>query len=938
MVRPLLCLILLLFLAGLSASVKAQSFDRWLRDEFRLFRVYPRLDRAQRFYSRQQYDAARAAVTEVLRIDPQNLQGLRLIIEICRSSGDFQCIRDYSVSMVSLPDLRAVGAYYLALDASREGDVASLGFWANLALSESRTAISSEERSLLVEMLRNAYESESPESSLTDHANDFLVSLLDIGAESQSSEEVVDSIGEMLEEAPAIEVLQIEDELLAIHYLQSEGEFQSALDLAQSLPEISTSYGLVAELLEQLGRHAEAAKVLLENASEAHMRSPEFWQYAFFLLGESGQRQGQINLLVRARPYILGSEALLQMASMLFLEEVNLSVSNEATESDVQGYEFGLMQIQRLLDLINNYQDDVSADIYRPFRLDAEIMLAGNLLARGEEQLSWELIQKLLADESMSFVQLAALSPIISSSGHCPEVIELYDSTVISVAQQLALISCYHHMGSYANAFSRSQSVLQGDTLPRDAALELRRNMGYLALQMNDARMALGIWEALLDEEENSQIALSTAYVALTLNDHEKAEALLERVDQEQLSPAGRVQFWQSRARLASLRGELQAAIDAYQQALLWDDGSINSWQQLVQLAEQTGQLELAQQGWKKILQLQPDDPVLNGAYAYYLTRQEMAGATDQFRRASALDPDNNNLRRDLAFALLGSGEREEAVTVLRSVIADNLEDDNQRLYQDRELLSNIEKKWIFEVSDVLRMDEEPAASLNPGLRNSSYRGYGSLSATYQPDFGVDENSEQRLFLTSRMYWGNPDKSARVETENAILAVGARYKISKRHAIFASAEQLIGIGSQARDDTLLRLSGSFFRGLAWPFENKSWTYQNIYLDAAYFTRSEVEYATVEWERGKAFRLGGSQSNLALMPYFRLGAAANNDNVETIHETRVDAGIGLSLLSRGFNDSYIGHQLSTRISLAFIRKIAGNTRDTQSIQLRFGFRF
>lgn len=938
MLRVILQILVLANLVGFPLTAVAQPFDVWLRNEFKLFRVYPRLDRAERFYSKEQYDATREIVSEALRIDPYSPQGLRLMVETCRRQNDFQCAYNFSTRMINLPDLRAAGAYYLTLDASRRGDIIDLIYWGNAALSESRGSINAEERRLLIELLESAYEHEEAESLLDDYSGELLAERITEELAGQEPEQMELSVQELLDSDTDMATLQIDEQLHAIYYLQSEREYQLALNLALVLPERSMSYFLIAELLEQLGRFGEAASMLLDSAPETHKRNPEFWQHIYFLYDQAGQRQEQINLLVQARPYILGSTALLEMASMLFLEEVNSNISNTGTEADLEDYDYQLAEIQQLLELININQAVVTTDLYRPFRLDSEIMLAGNLHARGYDQQAWELVQRLLADESISFNQVAALTPIVWSTDRCPEVINLFESSISSAAQQLLLVSCYRRMGNPARAFAQSEMLLEDLTLPADVALELRRNMGYLALQMEHKESALAIWEALLEEEESAQIALSAAYVALMLEDPGKAEALLGRIDEEQLSPAGHTQYWQTQARLAAMRGDQAGAIDSYQQALMWDDGNLDNWQQFAQLAEESGQLEMARQGWDKILQLQPDNINSNGAYAYFLNRQEMDGVAQQFQRASALDPGNTNLRRDLAFALLGTGEREEAATVLRGVIAENLENNNLRLYEDKELLGNIENKWIFEVNDVLRMNESPGAILNPGLRNSSYRGYGSLSATYQPDFGVDKRSEQRLLLTSRVYWGNPDQSARIEDENAVLAIGARYKLSERYAIFASAEKLFGIGSQARDDTLFRFSGSFFRGLGWPFDDTAWTYQNIYLDAAYFTRSEVEYATVEWERGRAYRLGGNQSDLALMPYFRLGAAANNDNAESIHETRLDAGLGLSLLFRGFNNSYTGHKLNSRISIVFSRKIAGNTRDKKATQLRFGFRF
>lgn len=113
----LLCICLLV---ANEVSAQPDSQERWLPNEFKLFRVYARLDRAERFYKQERYADARVLLAQVLVIDPSNLQALQLIIETCQHQEDFPCVDSRARQALDLPLGRTRGAYYLMLEAIRE--------------------------------------------------------------------------------------------------------------------------------------------------------------------------------------------------------------------------------------------------------------------------------------------------------------------------------------------------------------------------------------------------------------------------------------------------------------------------------------------------------------------------------------------------------------------------------------------------------------------------------------------------------------------------------------------------------------------------------------------------------------------------------------------------------------------------------------------------
>lgn len=576
------------------------------------------------------------------------------------------------------------------------------------------------------------------------------------------------------------------------------------------------------------------------------------------------------------------------------------------------------------------------------YRVDAEIMLAGNFLARGDEDAAWQLTRTLLIEEDLSFNQVNALQPIVWSLNRCDSAISLLESVSeeLDPGEQFILISCYRSLNRYAEGYGQIGSLLALKYVSVEARQELSRTQGYLAMDMSRPDLAIEHWKTILVETQDAHLALSTSYAAYGLEDWVEMERFLHHVDPGQLLPASIGLYWQLSGLLAGHHQDYAVALSDYQNALIWDPGNIDMLTQLAALAEKHEDLTTARDAWVNLMTLAPEGSSLHGEYAYFLSRcGDAEEAVVEFSKALDINPAATNLRRDLVYAQLRLRQHDGAENNLEFLIQnkERFSTSDEQHYRDQTLFSDISREWSFELSDVVRLNESSTGASSPVVRNSSYRGYGSLVANYMPQSGRDESNNQRYMLTGRFFWANLDRTLNPENESSVLAVGARLRLSNRYAIFGSVERLFAIGTAASDDTLLRVSGSFFTGVGWPFAEAGWNYRNLYLDAAYFLEGEAEYATVEYEHGRVFRMGSTTSNWGLLPFLRLGATVNNDNVGRRHESRVDAGFGLSLVSRHLQDDYRGERLSNRISLVFNSKIAGSTEEHYAAHLRFNIR-
>jgi Flp pilus assembly protein TadD len=103
----------------------------------------------------------------------------------------------------------------------------------------------------------------------------------------------------------------------------------------------------------------------------------------------------------------------------------------------------------------------------------------------------------------------------------------------------------------------------------------------------------------------------------------------------------------------------------------------------LLKIADETysgGDPATAASLYRQLHEQQPKDPVpLERMAAIFMTLQDYRSAIDAYRAALVLDPDNANIHRQIAIALLVMGDGENAMTEIRAALAKHADD--PRLY-----------------------------------------------------------------------------------------------------------------------------------------------------------------------------------------------------------------------------------------------------------------
>ncbi len=103
----------------------------------------------------------------------------------------------------------------------------------------------------------------------------------------------------------------------------------------------------------------------------------------------------------------------------------------------------------------------------------------------------------------------------------------------------------------------------------------------------------------------------------------------------------------------------------------------------LLKIADETsagGDPATAASLYRQVHEQKPKDPVpLQRLGAIFMTLRDYHSAADAYREAVALDPNNGNLRRELATALLVMGDAQNAMTEIRAALAKQADD--PRLY-----------------------------------------------------------------------------------------------------------------------------------------------------------------------------------------------------------------------------------------------------------------
>ena len=226
------------------------------------------------------------------------------------------------------------------------------------------------------------------------------------------------------------------------------------------------------------------------------------------------------------------------------------------------------------------------------------------------------------------------------------------------------------------------------------------------------------------------------------------------------------------------------------------------------------------------------------------------------------------------------------------------------------------------------RKDSSLQAVAEAYWRPMALKGFGGGGNTYVDFYG-------RLLGTPYSGAGYADGTSSTQG-----ALGIRVKPLSGLNLVGAAERLAKLGSDSRNDWLLRLGYSAGFGQEPRIDRAPWWSGNLYAEAGRYTELKQSYVVSEGQLGRSWRIdpenGGwsGVSSAVLTPHFVLGADYNNGFAEA---RAIGAGVGLNLRLWLREDARSGPRSYADLTLQARRRLSGDDR-AKGVVLRLSYNY
>ncbi|MDA5194289.1 NfrA family protein [Govanella unica] len=288
------------------------------------------------------------------------------------------------------------------------------------------------------------------------------------------------------------------------------------------------------------------------------------------------------------------------------------------------------------------------------------------------------------------------------------------------------------------------------------------------------------------------------------------------------------------------------------------------------------------------------------------------------FDAALALKPDLGTVAAQRAYALKTLGRNKEAIRSFQTAMELGETGIDNAYAREIKTLENSFDLAFYSVYRDAAFSKNFLAVAGPSLTQSQ----SGLEAVWTPP-NIGYRDGRLLQAFARVFWGYHGNSFRMDSASSQMSAGLRMKPFRATNLMLSAERLIRVGSDARNDWMLRASYSWDRGYALDGQRQHWRYVTFYADAAVIDPVHPDlFLASESRFGESFRLG---SQTSITPHAMLAAVLQKDHYRTI--SIVETGPGVSV-------KYHGNDLNIELLAQYRQKLAGSSIDASGFVLTF----
>lgn len=280
--------------------------------------------------------------------------------------------------------------------------------------------------------------------------------------------------------------------------------------------------------------------------------------------------------------------------------------------------------------------------------------------------------------------------------------------------------------------------------------------------------------------------------------------------------------------------------------------------------------------------------------------------------------------RNDAAYAASRAGRNELAIRYFNQTVdaaeAGRLPLEPQQVFDIRRASADLSRRWGINAF----VSQGSMATAGTGVPyGSSIQGtFAGAEAFWRP-LGYQDGKLLEIYgRFSETVSGGTNVPSGTSTEQ--IALGARVKpFSDINAIVA-LERLVPLGSATTGDWLARVGFSSDSGLDLHVDKNNWFTGHLYAEAGHYFQHPENYAVLEGQSGRSFRLAATGPNLVLFPHVVLSGSYDSTIVDHTKQAW-GSGPGLNIRYWFRQDHYNAPRSYADLSVQYRWRIAGDGR-------------
>ena len=920
----------------------------WISQEYKDFRTYPRVNKAQMLVKQGKILEARELIEKALEIDVQNQKAINLLLHICIQTKDSLCIDQYASKAKGV----GLGYFY-----KHKADEANEQQQYRKAIKFSKKALKyrlkEDDRYFLKLILFESYLKSKQHQRADKLITKDDTSIYQLFKWSKIAENLNETnyAYELAKELPnKLEYIRWKRDLL----IKSK-RYKEASKKLEILSDIEPTQKNKTQLLH-LYNVTHQDENIVNTYKEKLKKGCHQYALEYLLNYYKKDKHKKRALLEKHYPYkCLKKKKQIQLSLELIkllkknkpkkAKKIALNTSKKITnQKDLINLYQSTNQKGKLLQLYKkklSYKCDEYAlyyllDHYKKDKKIRENILEKNypyscLSEKKRNKLSLELITligdknvektenivKHLNGKSLNSTSYLYLSNLESSLENYEKSIEYATAYLQKYPNNIEALKNIGY--SYFKLNKKSSAIhylLNASKLdPNDS--KLLKNIGYLCIDLEQYQTASYYWTLYLKKKEDSDVRLKLASLYYyQLNKKVKSEKVLKKYSSSDKNKKS--EYYLLKAKLAHQKQNCKQAVKYYKKALKITQKEYIEYE-YIHLLQQCKQEDKALIVMQKFSTEHPHNLQYQKELAYmYEKKKKYNQAIEKFKKIKNKEPEKVKNHTSLAYNYKKNGQTQKAVDAFKEALdkSKNMNHLERRLIKEE--ISNGSKIFHFYLAQSVRLNAyKEGRNISP-VNSAVYNGFGSMQLSVQPNFLPKSTT-----LYANITHGHKNIKQSIQP-----SVGIRYKPIKNKEVYLSAEQLIKTGKSTRNDTLLRAS----LGISGNNNSKK-IHQELYLESVLLAKKQSAILYGNYELGKIYKIN---NKIKVTPYLTTGGTYSNDNYQKKAVSKLDVGVGIAVDINADETHYEINKYKNRLKLEARQKYAGNSKDKQALRLQWEF--